>query len=281
MHDYTGTAVTEATPGMPVEILGLSEPPQAGDRLKVTKSEREARNTAHEEKETARVASLSPTPRHNLQDILQQMAADDTKELNIVLRADVRGTAEAIAEQLNKLKVQEVSVKVISVGVGSASENDVLLARAAGAIIVCFNTQPEPGAKRAAKDGHIDIRQYGIIYELLEDIELAAKGMLAPTFEEVVQGSAEVRRVFKLSKGITVAGCYVIDGKIIRSGKARVLRGESTEPVFSGNISGLKHIKEDIREAAAGFECGILLEGFIEFAEGDTIVCFTVEQVNA
>ncbi|MEP0766869.1 MAG: translation initiation factor IF-2 [Fimbriimonadia bacterium] len=282
MNDFEGKPVAEAGPGMPVEVLGLSEPPEAGDKVVACKNEREARAKAEAVKTALREQSMAPTPHHraSLQDLLRSMAESETKELNIILRADVKGSVEAIAEQLNKLQFEDVRVKVISQGVGSITENDILLARAASAVCVAFNTGIEPGAKRAAKDQNIDVRYYNIIYELLEDMELAAKGLLAPKFEETLHGVAEIRRVFKLSKGYTVAGCYVTEGKILRSARARVRRPGVEEPLFDGAIASLKHIKDDVREMAAGFECGIQLEGFTGYAEGDLIECYSLEQVG-
>jgi translation initiation factor IF-2 len=280
MFDHTGVPVAEAGPSTPVEILGLSHPPEAGDRLKTHASEKEARAAAEEVAEKRREESLGGVHRHSLQDLLKEMAAGEAKELNIILRADVRGSVEAIAEQLAKVEIEGVNVKVISSGVGSVSENDILLARASNAICVAFNTSAEPGAKREAKAGRVDIRHYNVIYQLLEDIELAAKGLLEPVYEQVTLGAAEVRRVFRLSSGITVAGCYVTEGKVQRDGRARVLRPGEDEPIFDGGIASLKHLKEDVKEMAAGFECGIQLQGFSAFEEGDTVQCYVLEQVR-
>ncbi len=282
MNDYLGQPLTEVGPGTPAEIVGLSQPPEAGDRLKVFTTDREARNAAQGAQEEIREASLAPTHHHkaSLQDLIKAMEAQEVKVLNIVVRADVRGSAEAITEQLNKVRVEDVEVRVVSTGVGSITENDVLLARASNAICICFNTHPEPGAKKTAKDNGIDIRTYNVIYELLEDIRLAAKGMLEPKFEEIKLGVAEIRRVYKLSRGYTIAGCYVTEGKIVRNAKVRLWRSGHEEPIWQGAIASLKHIKEDIREAAAGFECGIQLDNFTGYAEHDTIECYQLEQIN-
>jgi len=285
MMDHNGQPIRDAGPGTPVEILGLNEPPEAGDKLKVYPNERSAKNAADEARILAREAEFGNVqhPKPSLQDLMKQLAeSNETKNLNIILRADVRGSVEAVAEKLNQVDLGEVKVRVISSGVGSINDNDVLLARASNAICVAFNTTIEPAAKKTAKDNGIDVRRYNIIYELLEDLALAAKGRLTPKFQEVILGKAEIRRVYKLSKGGTIAGCMVVEGKITRNAKARVLREGLEEPmIWTGDIDSLKHIKEDVREMAEGFECGIQLTNFTGIKEGDIIVAFIMEQINA
>ena len=200
------------------------------------------------------------------------------KELNIVLKADVQGSVEAIQSSLERLSNDEVRVKVIHGGVGGISESDVMLASASGAIIIGFNVRPDPIAKRLAEREEVDLRLYRIIYDIVDDVKKAMEGLLEPEYREIVLGRAEVRATFKVPKVGTVAGCYVTDGKITRNSEARVLRDNVV--IFEGRINSLKRFKDDVREVASGFECGIGLERFNDIKEGDVIEAFTTEEIK-
>lgn len=280
MHDYTGERIEEAGPAMPVEVLGLNETPMAGDTIERERDEREARDRAEGRAESDRVGSLAtPERKITLRDLRSQMDSGELRELLLVVKADVSGSVEAVRGMLEKISNEEVETKIIHSGVGSITEGDVLLAGAAGAICVGFNVKPEPGAKREAEKQKVEIRTYTIIYELIEDIEAAVKGMLEPKFEEQYLGTVEIRVRFKLTKKGIVAGSHVTDGKITRNCKVRVRRG--TELVYEGKISTLKHLKDDVREVTEGFDCGLTFDGWEAFQEGDVAEAFEMIHVNA
>jgi translation initiation factor IF-2 len=281
MFDFAGKPIKDAGPSTPVEILGLDQVPMAGDKLQVFLDEKVARIRAEELRETERNESLGSTHHHriSLADLQERMAAGESKELRIIVKADVQGSVEAVKGLLDRIDNEEVDVRVLHSGVGTVSESDIMLAKAAGAIVVGFNTKIENKAREEAIRQKVEIRQYNIIYELIEDIEKAVVGMLEPKFEEQYLGSVEIRAVFKLTKQGFVAGCYVTDGKVTRGAKCRVKR--EGEVMYEGRIASLKHIKEDVREMAAGFECGIQFENWTDFKEGDVIEVYEVVQVNA
>lgn len=280
MFDFSGQRIKDAGPSTPVEILGLDQVPMAGDRLSVYLDERTAREKAFELRERIREEGFSDHPtRISLADLRERLDAGETKELRIVVKGDVQGSVEAVKGLLERIENEEVEVRVLHSGVGTVTESDVMLAKASNAIVVAFNTKPEPRAKEEAQRQGVEIRSYNIIYELIEDIEKAVMGMLAPKFEEQYMGTVEIRAVFKLSKTGAVAGCYVTDGKVQRNAKCRVRRGG--EVVYEGRIASLKHFKEDVREIAAGYECGIQFENWTAYQEGDEIEVFEVVQVNA
>ncbi len=276
MLDDRGNRVTKAGPATPVEIVGLSSVPAAGDIMDVVKNEREARQIAEERAAQTREGKLAATTRVTLADLYRQLREGVVKELNVILKTDVQGSEEAIAASLRKLSNEEVRINLIHTGVGNIGESDVLLASASNAVIVGFNVKVDPKAKRTAEVENVDIRTYNIIYELLDDIEGAMLGLLEPVLEETIIGHAEVRATFKVPRGV-VAGCYVTDGKAQRNSDARVRRGD--EVVYTGKVASLRHIKEDVREMAAGFECGIVLDGFNDFQEGDIIEMFSIQEV--
>ncbi|MFZ4506936.1 MAG: translation initiation factor IF-2 [Fimbriimonas sp.] len=281
MSDYLGKSITEAGPSTPVEVLGLSQVPAAGDLVEVRADERTARGEAEERATTARAKELSLAPARGmtLSQLRERMTTQGLKELNLIVKADVQGSVEAVKGMLEKIRNAEVETKIILTGVGSITESDILLASAADAIVVGFNVKPEGGAKKEAEKRKVEIRTYNIIYELIEDIEAAVKGMLAPKFEEQYLGSAEIRVRFTLSKKGIVAGCYITDGKITRGAKCRVRRGRDL--VLEGSIGSLKHLRDDVREVTVGMECGITFENWEAFQEGDTIEAFEMVQVNA
>jgi len=276
MMDDRGNRISKAGPSTPVEIIGLSSVPQAGDRVETAIDEREARQVAEARAEQQRSVEQAQQVRVTLADLYKQLREGMVKELNIILKGDVQGSVEAIRESLDKLSTQEVRVNIIHSGVGNVNESDILLASASNAVVVGFNVKVDAQAKRMADSEGVEVRTYRVIYELLEDIKGAMAGMLAPVIEETILGHAEVRQVFRLPRGV-VAGCYVTDGKVQRGSDARVQRGGQT--IYTGKISSLRHIKEDMREIAAGYECGIMMEGFQDFEVGDVIESYVVQEV--
>ncbi len=280
MTDYTGARMKEAGPSMPVEVLGLNEVPAAGDKVETADSEREARELVQSRIDATRLQQLSgPKKRVTLRDLKKSLAGTDIKTLNLIVKADVHGSVEAVRGLLEDLDIEGVDVKILHSGVGPVTESDILLASASDAICVGFNVKPEPRAKTEAARIKVEIRTYTIIYELIEDIEAAVTGMLEPKYEEEYHATVEVRAVFKLTKSGKVAGCHVTDGKILRNDKVRVRRGN--ELVFEGELDSLKNVKQDSREMIAGQDCGIKFEGWEDFAVGDVIEAYDMIQVNA
>lgn len=279
MFDDRGNLVKEAPPSMPVAVLGLSGLPNPGDLFEVVASEREAKAIA-EERIRQREAAAARAARRvlTLEDIASRIKAGQAKELNIILKADVQGAIEPIVKSLERLGDEELRVRILHTGTGNISESDVMLAAASDAIVVGFGVQVDQAARRLAEQEGVDIRLYNVIYMLLEDMEKALKGMLEPKFEEKVLGHAEVRAVFKVSKLGQVAGCYVMDGVISRDAQVRVHRGDAV--VFEGRVASLKRFTEDVKEVAAGYECGIGLDGFADFREGDILEFYRKQQVQ-
>lgn len=279
MADYKGQRMAEAGPSTPAEILGLSKVPKAGDTAVVIEDERTARNIAEKREQIERHKQLAGNiKKFTLRDLKNQLVQSEVQDLNMIVKSDVQGSLEAVRGLLDKIEHDEVNIKIIHSGIGSITESDVLLASAANAICVGFNVKPEPGAKREAERLKVEIRTYNIIYELIEDIELAIKGRLAPKFEDQYQGTVEVRMVFDLSRYGRVAGSHVTDGKITRNSHARVKRGN--EIVYEGKVASLKHMKNDVKEMTAGFDCGVQFEGWTGFAAGDIIEAYDIVQVN-
>ncbi len=274
MFDDRGKRVKKAGPSTPVGVLGLSSVPQAGDTLAVVSGEKEARTEGQRRQKEKELSSVSKVPR--LSNVFAQIQAGNVKELNIILKTDVQGSIEPIRDSLERLSSGEVKVRIVHLGSGSITENDVLLAIASKGIIIGFNTRPEPGAKRLAEQEGVDIRLYQVIYTLVEDVEKALAGMLEPTYVDVIEGHGEVRATFNTRQG-KIAGVYVTDGKISRGSMARVVR--KGEVMAEAQVSSLKHFKENVREIAAGFECGIGVEGFTDFQIGDIIEAYKKEKV--
>ncbi|NLC53832.1 MAG: translation initiation factor IF-2, partial [Firmicutes bacterium] len=272
-----GKNVTKAGPSVPVEVVGFDDLPEAGDIFYVT-DEKVARELAERRQQFRREQTLKREQRFKLEDLFARIKEGEMKDLNIVLKADVQGSVEAIQASLERLSNEEVRVKVIHGGVGGISESDVMLASASGAIIVGFNVRPDPIAKRVAEREEVDLRLYRIIYDIVDDVKKAMEGMLEPEYREVVLGRAEVRATFKVPKAGVVAGSYVTEGKITRNSEARVLRDNVV--VFEGKIESLKRFKDDVREVVSGFECGIGLERFNDIKEGDIIEAFTNEEIK-
>jgi translation initiation factor IF-2 len=279
MTDWAGERMKEAGPSTPVEVLGLADVPGAGDRVEPAKDEREARDVVGGRLDAERSKAMTtPKRRVSLSDIRRIGQEDEVKDLNMIVKGDVQGSVEAVKGLLDKIENEEVNVRVIHAGVGTITESDILLASAADAIVVGFNVKPEPGAKVEAERQKVEIRTYTIIYELIEDIEAAVKGMLEPKFEEQYMGTVEVRVVFKLSKAGKVAGSHCTDGRITRGASVRVKRDR--EIVYEGKIASLRNVKEDVREIIAGQDCGLKFEGWEAFAEGDVVEAFELVQVN-
>jgi len=279
MTDHAGERVKEAGPSTPVEILGLNEVPGAGDQVLAVKDERSARETAESRAAADRLKALNPgKKRFSLKELRRQLDEEEIKDLNLIVKADVQGSVEAVRGLIDKLESDEVNVQVLHSGVGSITQSDILLASASNAIVVGFNSKPEPDAKREAERTKVEIRTYSIIYELIEDIENALKGMLAPKFEEEHLGTIEIRAVFKLTKAGKVAGSHVTEGKVVRGCKVRVRR--DSEVVFDGELDTLRNVKQDVREMIAGQDCGIKFVGWEDFKEGDVVEAYELVQVN-
>jgi translation initiation factor IF-2 len=277
MVDDKGRSTKIAGPSVPVEIVGLDDVPQAGDELNAVEDERMARNLAEQRREKLRAEILAANARVNLDDLFSQIA-DGVKTLNIIVKADVAGSAEAVKASLLKLSNEEVKVSVIHSAVGGITESDVMLAAASNAIIVGFSVRPDKNAIDSAERNNVDIRTHRIIYEIIDEVEAAMKGMLAPTFKEALLGHAEVRQTIHVPKVGTIAGCYVKDGKIARNCQIRVVRDGIV--IFEDNISSLKRFKDDAREVAEGYECGVGLEKFNDIKEGDILEAFIMEEVK-
>ena len=279
MLDENGERLKEAGPATPVEILGFDKPPPAGEMCRVVDSDRTARQLA--QKRAARLRTegfMRRSKSVSLEDLFDRMQEGAIRELNLIIKADVNGSVEAAQQELQKLKHDEVAVRVIHTGIGAISESDIMLAAASKAIVVGFNVRPNPEARALAEREGVDIRTYRVIYQLTEDIEQALVGMLKPKELEKVLGTAEVRALFKVSRLGTIAGCMVTSGVIQRSAKVRLLRDGAV--VWDGAIDSLKHLKEDVREVREGFECGILLAGFHDEHEGDVIECYETQYVE-
>ena len=276
MTDYKGKKINSAGPSVPVEITGLAEVPSAGDTFNAVEDERLARELVEQRKHEAKQEQFKSVQKVTLDNLFSQIAQGEVKELPIIVKADVQGSVEAVKQSLEKLTNDEVRVKVIHGGVGAVSESDVMLASASNAIIVGFNVRPDPVAEENAKRDGVDIRLYRIIYDAIEEIETAMKGMLAPKFREVVLGKAEVRQVYKISNVGTIAGAYVLDGKITRNAEIRVVRDGIV--VAEDKIDSLRRFKDDVKEVAKSFECGIGLEKFNDIKEGDVLEAFIMEE---
>jgi translation initiation factor IF-2 len=277
MFNDRGKRIQKAPPSTPVSIIGLPEVAQAGDRLEVVADERTAKQRATQEADKRREETM-PLGQVNLDTLYMQMQQGKVKELNVVLKCDVQGSAEAIKNALSKVGEDNLKVRLIHEGIGNISETDVHLAAASGAVIIGFNVKADGAAQRQAQKEGVEIRYYNVIYKLIDDIQAALTGMLEPVFHEVVEGHAEVIQTFKAGKNIVIAGCRVTDGRIARSSQARVLRKNTK--VFEGLIASLRRGKDDVREITSGYECGIVLEDFNEFEVGDIIESFAQERVK-
>ena len=278
MMDDKGRRVKEATPSTPVEILGLNEVPDAGEIFMATENEKEARNIAETYIKQSREKLLDDTKaKLSLDGLFSQIQAGNIKELNIIVKADVQGSVEAVKQSLLKLSNEEVAIRIIHGGVGAINESDVTLASASNAIIIGFNVRPDNTAKEMSEREKVDVKLYKVIYQAIEDIQAAMKGMLDPIFEEKVIGHVEVRQVFKASGLGTIAGSYVLDGKVVRGCSARITREGNL--IFEGKLASLKRFKDDVKEVAAGYECGLVFEKFNDIAELDQVELYVMEEV--
>ena len=278
MIDDKGRRVKTAGPSDPVEILGLNDVPNAGEIFVATETEKEARSFAETFIAEGKKKLLDDTKaRLSLDDLFTQIKAGNVKELNLIIKADVQGSVEAVKQSLVKLSNDEVVVKVIHGGVGAINESDVSLASASDAIIIGFNVRPDATAKSIVDREKLDMRLYKVIYQAIEDVEAAMKGMLDPVFEEKVLGHAVVRQTFKASGVGTIAGSYVLDGKITRGCKVRLPRDKTK--IFDGELASLKRFKDDVKEVNSGYECGMSFEKYNDIKEGDQIEAYVMEEV--
>ncbi|MES5856769.1 translation initiation factor IF-2 [Bacillus cereus group sp. RP29] len=273
-----GRRVKVAGPSTPVEITGLNEVPQAGDRFMAFADEKKARQIGESRAQEALLAQRGEKSKLSLEDLFQQIQEGDVKEINLIVKADVQGSVEAMAASLRKIDVEGVKVKIIHTGVGAITESDIILASASNAIVIGFNVRPDVNAKRTAELENVDIRLHRIIYKVIEEIEAAMQGMLDPEFEEKVIGQAEVRQTFKVTKVGTIAGCYVTDGKITRDSGVRIIRDGVV--IYEGQLDTLKRFKDDVKEVAQNYECGITIEKYNDLKEGDIIEAYIMEEVK-
>jgi translation initiation factor IF-2 len=278
MTNDRGRRIKEAGPSTPVEITGLTEVPQAGDPFMVFEDERKAREIADKRSIKTRLSQVKANQAVTLEDLFSKIKEGDIKDLNVILKADVQGTLEALKGSLEKIEVEGVRVKTIHSGVGAVTESDIILASASSAIVVGFNVRPEPRAQSTAEEEKVDVRLHSIIYKVIEEIEYAMKGMLDPIFKEKVTGHAEVRETFKVTKVGTIAGCMITDGKIARNSETRLIRGGIV--VYTGKLDSLKRFKDDAKEVSEGYECGITLDKFNDLRQGDIIEAFVMETVE-
>ena len=278
MTDHKGRRQQEAGPSVPVEIVGLAEVPGAGDVLYAVEDERMARTLAEKRKFEEKEKENNAKQKVTLENLFSSIESGNVKDLNVIVKADVQGTAEAVKASLEKLTNEEVRVRVIHNGVGGINNSDVMLASASGAIIVGFNVRPEAGIADEAKNANVDMRLYRVIYDCLEEIEDAMKGMLAPKFQEVILGHAEIRQTFKVSGVGTIAGAYVLDGKMQRNEKVRIVRDSIV--IHEGDLATLKRFKDDAKEVNTGFECGMSFERFNDIKVGDIVEAFIMEEVK-
>jgi len=278
MFSDQGESLKDAGPSTPVEVLGLEDVPEAGDRFVVVDDERKARELAEQRRHTRRrEGSMVPAPESmNLEELFRRAQQEEIRTLRLVVKADVQGSLEAVCAAVERLTNDEVQVRIVHRGVGAVTESDVMLATASQAQVVGFNVRPDPKAARAAEQEHVSIRTYRIIYELLDDLRAEVQGLRKPVFHEQVLGRAEVRQIFHLPKGGTVAGIMVLDGRIARSAQARVVRDGTV--VYEGKVASLRRFKDDVREIASGYEGGVLLERFGDVKEGDVIESFVMEE---
>lgn len=279
MTNENGKELTKAGPSVPVEITGLADVPQAGDTFDAVSDEKLARELVEQRKREAKEEEFKQYQKVTLDNLFSSISQGEMKELDIIVKADVQGSVEALKQNIEKLSNDEVKVKVIHGGVGAVNESDVMLANASNAIIVGFNVRPDPVASEIAERDGVDMRMYRVIYDCIEELEAAIKGMLAPKYREVLQGRAEVRNVFKLSSAGMIAGSYVLDGKVTRNSQIRVVRDGIV--IFEDAIASLKRFKDDAKEVASGYECGIGLEKFNDIKEGDILEAFIMEETKA
>jgi len=269
--------VEEAGPSIPVEVLGCSGVPEAGDPFFVVADEKKAKALSAMRMEKSRQAGVAAQTKMSLEDLYERIRQDEIEELNLILKADVQGSAEALAESLERLTNDEVRIKVLHSGVGGVTETDVMLASASSALIIGFNVRAETKAMGLAEQEKVDIRFYTVIYDAVSDVEDAILGMLKPVYKEVLLGHAEIRDTFNMQRVGTIAGSYIVDGKMERNARVRLLRDSVV--VHDGRIASLRRFKEDVKEVVAGYECGIRMENYNDVKTGDVLESYTLEQV--
>mgnify|MGYP001791434639 FL=1 len=279
MNDYKGRPLKEAGPSVPVEILGFDIVPQAGETCRVVEDERKARTLAGRRSDRIKAELLAKRRAFTLDDVFARIKEGEVKDLNLIIKADVAGSVEALEEALKQIKHVEVKINIIHTGVGAINESDVMLAAASQAIVLGFNVRPSAAAKTVADLEGVDVRTYSVIYKVTEDVKAALIGMLAPTYVEEELGEAEIRSLFKASKLGTIAGCYVTRGKVTRNAQIRIVR-EGTI-IYDGKLASLHRFKEDVREVEEGYECGMLLENFNDIKEGDILEFYETKEVKA
>jgi translation initiation factor IF-2 len=278
MVNDTGRRIKTAGPSTPVEITGINDVPQAGDRFVVFEDEKKARQIGEARHQKQIEESRNETVKVSLEDLFEQIKQGDMKELNVIIKADVQGSVEALAGSLKKIDVEGVKIKIIHTGVGAITESDIILASASNAIVIGFNVRPDANAKKTADTEKVDIRLHRVIYKAIEEIESAMKGMLDPEFKEKVIGQVEVREIFKVSKVGTIAGCHVTEGKVTRDSGVRLIRDGVV--IYEGEIDSLKRFKDDVKEVAQGYECGITIKNFNDIKEGDIIEAYVMEEIE-
>ena len=279
MSDHTGKAIKEAGPSTPVEVIGIGDVPLAGDDFVVVENEKDAKALCEHRAERARSERFVQPTRVTLEDLMARAQTGEMLSLNLILKADVGGSLEALRQAFSQIKVEGTEVKVLHSGVGAVSESDVVLSHTYGGIVIAFNVRPDTNARRKMDEFGVEVRTYTIIYEAIADVEKALKGLLAPRIQEVIQGQAEIRQIFKVPKIGAVAGCFVTEGKIARPHLVRLLR--DSKVVFEGKLASLKRFKDDVRDVEKGYECGMGIEGYNDIKIGDVIEAYTRETVAA
>ena len=278
MFNERGQKVTSAGPATPISLLGFEGAPNAGDKFNVLEDEKEARNIALKRQQLQREQSLRTKKHLTIEEIGRRIALGDFKELNLIVKGDVDGSVEALTDSLQKLSTEKIQVRIIHKGVGQISESDVLLASASDAIIIGFQVRPSHPARKIAENEEIQIKLYSIIYKAIAEVKEAMEGLLSTRIEEQVVGTAEIREVFKITKVGTIAGCMVLDGKITRSNKVRVIRDGIV--IFTGDLGSLKRFKDDVKEVGKGYECGLNIDKFNNIEVGDNVEAFEEVQVK-
>src|SRR5690606_9746202 len=278
MFDERDNRVTEAGPGTPVAILGFSGSPEVGDRLVVLDDEREAREIAAKRTQLQREQSLHARRHVSLDDLSRRLALGELNQLNLVVKGDVGGSVEALSDALLKLSNEEVAVNIVHSGVGAINESDIMLAAASDAIVIGFQVRPVPGVRQLAEREEIDVRLYSVIYDAIEEVRDALEGLLSPEQKENVLGTVEVRETFRVPKAGTIAGCYVVEGKVNRNNRVRLIRDGVV--IYTGNIGSLRRFKDDVREVSAGYECGLSIDGYNDIKVGDHIEAFEIVETR-
>ncbi|OPZ89240.1 MAG: Translation initiation factor IF-2 [candidate division TA06 bacterium ADurb.Bin417] len=276
IFDDAGKPMKEVTPGLAARVIGLSQLPPVASRFKVVDSEKTAREFC--ETNLARPEAGTVSTPITLEEFYQRLQAEGAKDLNIILKADVAGSMEAIAESLQRLNTEELKVRILHSGIGPVGEADVLLAKTSGSIVLAFNVNIDPKARETVRQENVQVRQYRIIYDLLDDVRKSLSGLLEPELKEVVTGRVQIKQIFKLSSGQLAIGCSVLEGKVNRGGKARLMRGDKA--VAEVIVASLRRFKENVREVTAGYECGLTLDGADEALPGDQLVIYRIEEIT-